>query len=276
MAYESDIDSSEQEEIESLIDPVMLQAVFDLDTHGSGDGEATSNTNGGSFTPEQYNELRHIILMARAQGRQWTFHYKDTGTEIPVDTFLTLEGGVQPTQYVLGAISHRNGFVDGYGISCLQKMDRATDAIRFVLYRNGVQSKCEFMITALDNKTHINGESGGCVRARLFNTNPGLYTIDQQNDVYPFRAQEMLTLRAMASRNPMHTFPTSVDEMILWLYPVFEIWSPDTAAAQRYGGGLVDNIPGGGEGSLGGGTGTGGGGEIGGGGEVGGGGGGVL
>ena len=169
-----------------------------------------------------------------------------------------------------GAVPDRNGFIAGYGIITTATLG-ASDALRFTVYRDGVESRCRFYLTAQDNTTNLTtGNAGGCRRARVFNTNPGISSVDPQNEIYPFKAQEKIAIRVSASELPGHTFPVNINNLMVFLYYEFSVETPESDKARRYGGGS-DSIGGGGAGGGGGGGDGGGGGVI-----VGGGGGGIV
>lgn len=143
-----------------------------------------------------------------------------------------------------GFVPDLNGFVAGYSVSVHNELT-ANTGMTFRVYRDGVATRFRFDITSF----HNNGT--GCVRARPLNTNPGLYTIDPNNDVVPFKAGERIALRAEAPDLPNITETTDITKIDIQLFYVFEVINNEAIESMLLGGGLPDNVPGGITGSLG-------------------------
>lgn len=207
----------------------------------------SSPQRGGGFTTDQNNVLDEMTRFTKAQNGCVFFSYVDGVTSIPEDTWLDQEGVITVTQDLMGWIPERNGYISGYGVVTDATLD-ATDAIKFTVYRDGVESRCRFYLSAQDNCTNLaTGNAGGCRRARVFNTNPGISNTDPQNAIYPFKAQEKIAVRAVASELPGHTFPDNINKLAVYLYYEFTAETPESDKSRNYGGGAT-TVGGGGEG----------------------------
>jgi hypothetical protein len=154
--------------------------------------------------------------------------------------YAALAGGARINANTGGFVPHRNGFTAGCSIETDNQLT-ANTGMTFRLYRNGVASRFEFTVTSGDNS------GSGAVRARPYNTNPGIYKDDPENEVFPFRAQERLAFRAEAPA--LQGISTSVDLTSFKLFPfwVYETMSPD--AEEAMGTGARAAISGGGSGT---------------------------
>ncbi len=146
-----------------------------------------------------------------------------------------------------GAIPDKNGFIEGYGITCHNQLAAGT-GMAFRVYRNGVATACVFMITSGDN------DGNGCKRARNFNTNPtGRVELEDQQ-IHFFKAGERIAIQTEAplQKNEDGTDiaeTTDIKKINVFLNVVYDIVTSETLASQGFGGGTPggSDVPGGGE-----------------------------
>lgn len=145
-----------------------------------------------------------------------------------------------------GAITDKNGFFEGYGITAHNELTAGT-GMAFRVYRNGVATDCLFMITSGDN------DGSGCKRARNFNPNPSGRVPTEDQQVHFFKAGERIAIRAEAPLQPDIVETTDITKINVFLNVVYDIITSETLSSQRFGGGNPGgkSVPGGGDDEIG-------------------------
>ena len=233
------------------------------------DSAIDSTARGGGFTTDQQNELRRMDQLTLDQNPFFSFYWNDVETPITVGCYLLLNGGFTPTVELFGEVPLRNGFVTGFTVITSGTLDAAT-GLQFRLFRNGVASNVSFQITNHDNVVNPSGNAGGAVRARGLSSSAGdiIYVDNEYIKKFHFKSSEKLALATEAIQLPGYTDAANVGELAVKLYYNFASMTAEEMASQKYGGGVLDGVPGGGSGGGGGGSGGGVGGGGGGGGII--------
>ena len=210
-----------------------------------------SEARGDLPSTAMYNILQGMIDLTRSQNPFVDYHYHSNVAIGETEELMYHE--VPPNQNAGGWIPLRNGFFTGVTIQITDPNALpAGEGIRFSMYRNNEEVPALIYVSDAHNKVDDAAAALGAIRIIEFNTVPSGYDSQTNIDTFHFKAGEEITVRTnTVILSTGLTFNAAVKGIHFAVYYVFDITTPETLAARRFGGGNPGDVPGGGGGGSG-------------------------